>query len=246
MKNRTKTSYTTVLATSLLATSLLAAVSAIPAYAANPGNDKESTAKLLSAHFEPRKVVKIEAGDFHFLPGQIAPIHTHDAPAIGYVAKGRILYQVDGEKPQLLQEGDAFYEPVGPRILRFDNASATEEAVFIDFNLQQKGEPFIVFEKELTENIDRRTLPTTELADATLERVNVFSTDFEPSGSKLFKESNSTLGYVAEGTVRLINSDVSQSFIAGEIFSLMGRQGNSVLNNQSESLPAKVITFDLH
>ena len=53
----------------------------------------------------------------------------------------------------LLSEGDAFFEPFGPRILRFDNASATEEAVFIDFNLQQAGEPFIVFEKPLTEKI---------------------------------------------------------------------------------------------
>ena len=135
---------------------------------------QESTSKLLTANFEPRKVVKIEAGDFHFAPGQIAPIHTHAAPAVGYVAKGQILYQVEGEKPQLLLEGDAFYEPAGPRILRFDNASATEEAIFIDFNLQQEGEPFIVFEKELTEHIDRRTLPTVDLEGQRIDQVDMF------------------------------------------------------------------------
>jgi len=43
----------------------------------------ESTSKLLSANFASRQVIKIEAGDFHFAPGQIAPIHTHAAPAIG-------------------------------------------------------------------------------------------------------------------------------------------------------------------
>ena len=137
----------------LLATFTTATLSGAAANASSQG----STSKLLTANFEPRKVVKIEAGDFHFVPGQVAPIHTHTAPAVGYVAKGAILYQVEGEKPQLLREGDAFYEPAGPRILRFDNASATEEAIFIDFNLQQEGEPFIVFEKELTEKIDRRT-----------------------------------------------------------------------------------------
>ena len=87
-----------------------------------------SSVKLLTAQFEPRQVVQVEVGDFHFTPGQVAPIHTHAAPAVGYVVKGEIIYQVEGEKQQILSAGDVFYEPVGPRILRFDNASATEEA----------------------------------------------------------------------------------------------------------------------
>ncbi len=109
--------------------------------------ESENTSKLLTVNFDAREVVKIEAGDFHFVPGQPAPIHTHAAPAVGYVSKGAILYQVEGEKPQLLKEGDAFYEPVGPRILRFDNASKTEEAIFIDFNLQQAGSPLLFLKK---------------------------------------------------------------------------------------------------
>ena len=86
--------------------------------------------KLLSAHFAPRNVVQVEVGDFHFKPGQVALLHTHDAPAVGYVAKGGIIYQVEGEKPQVLREGDAFYEPTGKRILRFDNVSPPRRQFF--------------------------------------------------------------------------------------------------------------------
>jgi len=124
---------------------LAAALSAITALQVNAGeNQLTSSVTLLTATFEARQVAQVEVGDFHFLPGQIAPIHTHTAPAVGYVAKGMIIYQVEGGKPQILREGDAFYEPAGPRILRFDNASATEEAIFLDFNLEQAGEPFII------------------------------------------------------------------------------------------------------
>ncbi|MDF1644495.1 MAG: hypothetical protein P1U80_09950 [Pseudomonadales bacterium] len=95
-------------------------------------------------------------GDSYFVPGQPDPIHTHAASSIGYVAKGNIFYQVEGE-------GET-NEPAGQRILQFNNASATEEAIFVDFNIQQDGKPFIVFENEPTEHIDRRSLPTVELA----------------------------------------------------------------------------------
>lgn len=206
----------------------------------------ESTSKLLTANFESREVVKIEAGDFHFLPGQVAPIHTHAAPAVGYVAKGQILYQVEGEKPQLLNEGDAFYEPAGPRILRFDNASATEEAIFIDFNLQQLGEPFIVFEKELTENIDRRTLPTVTTEGLNVDQVDMFVSEMEPSGSKSLDNQQLVLGYVAEGIVELtIQGEDSRKIVAGGSFSLpIGQSGVSIVNASSE-VPAKVISFYL-
>lgn len=206
----------------------------------------ESTSKLLTANFETRKVVKIEAGDFHFVPGQIAPIHTHAAPAVGYVAKGEILYQVEGEKPQLLREGDAFYEPAGPRILRFDNASATEEAIFIDFNLQQLGEPFIVFEEELTVNIDRRTLPTVETAALDIGQVDMFVSELEPNGNKTLQKQELVLGYVAEGIVELaIPGQAKRQYVAGESFSLPLEQSTASISNASGDVPAKVISFYL-
>lgn len=207
---------------------------------------QESTSKLLTATFESRQVVKIEAGDFHFLPGQVAPIHTHAAPAIGYVSKGQILYQVEGGKPKLLHEGDAFYEPAGPRILRFDNASATEEAIFIDFNLQQEGEPFILFEKELTEHIDRRTLPTIDLKDQSVNQADIFVSEIESGGHKTFERSEPILGYVAEGVITLrIKDKETKRFVAGESFSLAVDETEATITNVSFDVPAKVISFYL-
>lgn len=234
----------------VIATALLSAVTASSAFAMEQTrkqvSSNESTTKLLSVHFDKRDVVKIEAGDFHFVPGQVAPIHTHDAPAIGYVSKGDILYQVEGEKPKLLREGDAFYEPAGPRILRFDNASATEEAIFIDFNLQQKNEPFIVFEKELTEHIDRRTLPTVELKGYNSTQADVFVSEIEPKGQKHLVASTPILSYVAEGVVKVTTiENGTRHYNAGETFSLIKNTETALVTNGSSKLAAKVITFHI-
>ena len=237
-----KTIQTLALTASLLSVTTVASTTAIASSTA----PQESTSKLLTANFESRNVVKIEAGDFHFVPGQVAPIHTHAAPAVGYVAKGQILYQVEGEKPRLLNEGDVFYEPAGPRILRFDNASATEETIFIDFNLQQLGEPFIVFEKELTEKIDRRTLPTVEMDGLDVDQVDMFVSELEPDGSKNRENQELVLGYVAEGIVELtIQGEAKRQIVAGGSFSLPLDKSKVTIVNASSKVPAKVISFYL-
>ena len=206
----------------------------------------QSTSKLLTAHFDSRQVVKIEAGDFHFVPGQVASIHTHEAPVLGYVARGQIVYQVEGEKPQLLREGDAFYEPAGPRILRFDNASATQEAVFIDFNLQREGEPFIVFEKELTEKIDRRSLPSVALSHQAVKQVDVFVSELKPGGRKVFKQQGPLLAYVAEGIVNVKRKGKTMQRIkAGETFTQVSGMTQVSVVNLSLELPAKIVAFYL-
>ncbi|MFT7594685.1 MAG: quercetin dioxygenase-like cupin family protein [Paracoccaceae bacterium] len=208
---------------------------------AGPG---DSSVKLLTANFAPRTVVQVEAGDFHFLPGQVAPIHTHSAPAIGYVAKGSIIYQVEGEQPQILNEGDAFYEPVGPRILRFDNASATQEAIFLDFNLEQEGEPFIVFEQAPTGSIDRRTLPTFDLKDAVIDQVDVHASDIAAGATITLDPAVPTVGVVAEGVIELrVNGAETQRIVAGQSFALpQDGTGVTVVNGSGE-VAAKVITF---
>ncbi|NKB98966.1 MAG: cupin domain-containing protein [Pseudomonadales bacterium] len=202
--------------------------------------------KILEARFDSREVVKIEAGDFHFKPGQIAPIHTHSAPAIGIVTKGAILYQVEGEKPQLLTKGDAFHEPVGPRILRFDNASATEEAIFVDFNLQQEGEPFIVFPEPLKEVIDRRTLPTVEMTGQAIQQVNVHSIDLESLEKTVVASSLPTLGWVTAGAIEIHSNDsASQRVSAGQSFAI-STPNSATLMNPSRELTASIVTFELH
>jgi len=203
--------------------------------------------KLLTAQFASRQVVKIEAGDFHFKPGQIAPVHTHAAPAVGYIAKGAIIYQVEGEKPQVLRKGDAFYEPADKRILRFDNASATEEAIFLDFNLQQKGEPFIVFEEQPREAIDRRTLPTASFGERSVDRVDIYTSEIAKGGALDIKHSEPTMGIVAEGVVEIhLGNKAVQRVAAGATFALPIDARNVKFVNTSNDVPASVVTFRLN
>ena len=227
---------------------LVATLSTAAAFAGIAAEDAPTGAvKLLTANFEARQVVQIEVGDFHFKPGQIAPIHTHTAPAVGYVAKGTIIYQIEGEKPRILRAGDAFYEPAGPRILRFDNASATEEAIFLDFNLEQVDEPFIVFEKDPTEAIDRRTLPTRTLGGETVDQVDIHAHNLPRDGSLNLKRQASTLGLVAQGIVQLhVEGEDVQRIAAGASFFLPADGASATIVNTSSEVPAKVITFRLH
>ena len=214
-------------------------------------NDKESkvdTNKMLTAKFDARQVVQIESGDFHFKSWQVGPIHTHPAVCVGYVTKGGIIFQVEGEKPQIIGTGEAFYEPVGPRIMRFDNTSATSETIFIDFCLEQEGEPFLVFEKEPTEFIDRRTLPTMKLESAmTISQVEIFEHLLNPDGRKKFDTRNSLItGYVAEGEIELrMKGKETQRITAGKNFYLPVSNSMVLLVNKSSKASAKVISFKL-
>jgi len=206
----------------------------------------ENSVSLLKADFDTRQVVQVEVGDFHFTPGQVAPVHTHRAPAVGLVTKGTIIYQVEGEAPQLLQTGDVFYEPAGPRILRFDNFSATEEAIFIDFNLEQVGEPFIVFEQPPTEAIDRRTLPTIDLGGKSVEQVKVVANQLQPQGALKLDNRAPVLGLVAEGNIELrVNGGSARHLVAGNTFSMPSPSSEAVIVNTSSEEIAKIITFRL-
>lgn len=220
-------------------------VAAIATVTANTGPAPISV-KLLTATFDARPVARVDVGDFHFRPGQAAPVHTHDAPAVGYVARGTIIYQVEGEAPRILRQGDAFYEPAGPRILRFDNASATAEAVFIDFNLQRSGEPFIVFDTPPTEAIDRRALPSIDLGGITVDTVDVFATDLPRRGELTLNAHVPTLGIVAEGIVEIRSPGKPvQRVVAGKSFSVPVSAGTAVIVNASAEIGARVITYRL-
>ena len=205
----------------------------------------EAATKLLTANFALRQVVQVEVGDFRFKPGQVAPVHTHEAPAVGYVTKGMIIYQVEGGKPQILRAGDAFFEPAGTRILRFDNASATQEAIFLDFNLEQANEPFIVFEEKPTEAIDRRTLPTVKLDGLHTEKAEVYSNTIDPSGTLNLESSEPTLGLVAEGVIEFQAKGQITRLVAGQTFALPAVGSRATIVNRSAEVPANVITLRL-
>jgi quercetin dioxygenase-like cupin family protein len=203
---------------------------------------------MLSIAFEQRKVTKIEVGDFHFIPGQRAPVHTHTAPAIGYVSKGTIVMEIEGRDPIILQEGDVYYEPVGPRITMFDNVSPTKEAVFIDLNLEQEGEPFIVFENPPTENIDRRTLPEiTYETGVVVDGADIYSHTLQPDAKHYVDTNNPISAYVAKGNVEVRqNGKRIRRLKAGDIFYHYKQDAGVVLVNTSSNTPAKVIVFSLH
>lgn len=195
---------------------------------------------LLDVDFAPRDIAKVDIGDFHFLPGQKAPIHTHAAPAIGYVSKGTIYYQVEGQPAQILKAGDAFFEPVGPRILHFDNASATQGAVFTDFNLQQAGEPFIVFEHAPTEKIDRRTFPTAPIVAAATHGATGQSERL--TGRSTRQTDQALLGYVAAGSLSVqVNGGAAQRVAQGQTWSAPA--GASVALDGGKG--AMLVTFTL-
>ena len=100
---------------------------------------------LLSAMIEGGKFTDhVEIREIHFGPGQETGLHRHPCPVFGYIAKGSILFQIDGEAAKTLREGDAFFEPPHRRMLHFDNASQTEPATFIAFYLLDAGEDELI------------------------------------------------------------------------------------------------------
>jgi quercetin dioxygenase-like cupin family protein len=202
---------------------------------------------LLRAKFEPRVIRKIEIGEFHFTPGQAAPVHTHAAPALGYVSKGAIIYQVEGQPAQTLEAGDAFFEPVGPQIMRFDNASQTDEAIFTDFNFERTGEPFIVFPTPPTNlKVDRRTLPTVEWPNGhELSTIDIYAQTLEPGASVQRPEKTfPVVGYVVEGSITVRLPSGSRSLARGQSFDVAAEQAGVALTNQSTSARAKVVLFE--
>jgi quercetin dioxygenase-like cupin family protein len=96
---------------------------------------------LLTAVLEPaKKAERVEIKEIEFKPGQATGLHLHPCPVMGYIAKGSVFFEVEGEVAKTLKAGDAFFEPANTKILRFDNASETEPMTFIAFYLLGKDE----------------------------------------------------------------------------------------------------------
>lgn len=87
---------------------------------------------LLDAQLASDKSVHhVQIVSIDFEPSQKTGAHVHPIPVIGYVVKGTIVFQIDGEPQRTLAAGEPFFEPAGARIVRFDNASNREPASFI-------------------------------------------------------------------------------------------------------------------
>jgi quercetin dioxygenase-like cupin family protein len=77
-------------------------------------------------------------------PGEGAPAHFHPCEVYGYVVEGQIEYQVEGQSPVLLKQGDSFREAAGQHIQVFKNALADKPSKFIAMYLAKKDQPVIV------------------------------------------------------------------------------------------------------
>jgi quercetin dioxygenase-like cupin family protein len=90
---------------------------------------------LLTAAIGKRNVTSVEVREIKFRPSQQTGLHRHPCPVVGYIAEGTAVFQIEGQPEQELPAGSAFYEPAETVILRFDNASSTDNMKFIAYYL---------------------------------------------------------------------------------------------------------------
>ena len=79
-----------------------------------------------------------------YAPGNVDPIHRHNANGFIYVLEGSIVMQVRGGKEVTLTAGQTFYEGPDDVHVVGRNASKTKPAKFVVFFVKDKGAPVLV------------------------------------------------------------------------------------------------------
>jgi quercetin dioxygenase-like cupin family protein len=77
----------------------------------------------------------VKSAQIRFAPGQPTGFHRHPMSTCGVVTEGRFVIELEGENVRELRAGDAFFEPAGHTIRRFDNASEYDPAEIVCFYL---------------------------------------------------------------------------------------------------------------
>jgi quercetin dioxygenase-like cupin family protein len=88
-----------------------------------------------------------------------APPHRHPGPAFGYVIKGEVLFEVEGEPPRVVKAGEAFWEPGGDVIHYHDGNNLPDaESAFVVTMFGVSGQPVLTpaGADELEQRRDRR------------------------------------------------------------------------------------------
>lgn len=88
-----------------------------------------------------------------------APPHRHPGPAYGYVIKGEIVFELEGEPQRVVRAGETFWEPGGDVIHYQDgNHLMDAESQFVVTMFCQPGQPMLVpvSPEELESRRDRR------------------------------------------------------------------------------------------
>ncbi len=104
---------------------------------------------LLHANIIERTVSSVKVVEVEFRGGQKGAYHKHPCPVVGYIVEGTCLLQVEGQPAQVLQAGEAFFEPADTPILHFDNYSANQPMKFVAYYLLNG-------EKELIELLPKK------------------------------------------------------------------------------------------
>jgi redox-sensitive bicupin YhaK (pirin superfamily) len=95
-----------------------------------------------------------EPGD----PG--TPPHRHSGPAFGYVVKGAVRFELEGEPERVIEAGGTFWEPGGDAIHYQDgNALSDARTEFVVTMMCAPGKPMLelVDEEELKQRAHLRT-----------------------------------------------------------------------------------------
>jgi quercetin dioxygenase-like cupin family protein len=91
--------------------------------------------QLLTAILGDWNVTSIDVREIRLEPGQHSGRHLHPCAVAGYIIEGVAVYQIEGEAPQTLPAGSAFYEPADTTVANFGNASDSEPLTFVAFYL---------------------------------------------------------------------------------------------------------------
>lgn len=99
--------------------------------------------ELLDANVGERPITAVKIVEIEFPAGQKAPYHKHPCPVVGQIVSGTCLVHVEGEAPQILKAGDAFFEPANVPVIHFDNHSNTEPMKFVAYYLLNGNQELI-------------------------------------------------------------------------------------------------------
>jgi quercetin dioxygenase-like cupin family protein len=86
---------------------------------------------------EPLATRRVEIRRITISPWHAGGLHIHNGPVFGSVEAGSAVYQIEGEPETVLGPGDAFYEPEGVRIARFD--AQEDGVIFLGYFLLPDG-----------------------------------------------------------------------------------------------------------
>ena len=88
-----------------------------------------------------------------------APPHRHSGPCFGYVVKGEIIFELEGEPERVIKAGEAFWEP-GFDVIHYQDGNnlADAESAFVATMFCAPGQPMLVpvSAGELEQRRDRR------------------------------------------------------------------------------------------